>query len=1181
MAHLITGKELRPVAERPARNGRAYLHVFAYQHHPGSEMNTPIRARRAVVGALVLLTGLGAAAEAQNAVLTGTVTSNVGQPLSNANVFITEMGISVGTNAQGVYTITIPAARVSGQAVNLRARAFGFQPAVRLVRITEGTFTFNFALAQDVLRLNEVVVTGVVEGVERAKVPFAVARLSTEDMPVPALDPLRALAGKVSGVRIAQTSGRPGSTPEIMLRGPTSINSTGRPTGPLIIVDNVIMNVGSLEELGGLDIESVEVVKGAAGASLYGSRAANGVITIRTKRGSGQDGIRFSARSEYGFNDLNSLDYGLPVNHHLQLDETGRRFCVQGSANIAHCSRTLDWMTEIMRINNVNADTVRTPQLVQWNAPGTAGGELVNVFQSNQWPGRYYDALAQVLRMNPVTLNSIDATGKMGNVRFYVSGSYQDEQGAIKGLNGSQHRRGRVNLDYDARQDLLISVSTVYDNATIDLRSGGGLAGGTIFGQLLRGAPAGTDYLARDTLGRPLVRGGGANLRGTGNGAGTFLYDTESANQERNSNRFIGALTGRYFPKEWFTFEASFGYDHRNFRDDWWRIKGYRTQGISTPNNNGRIALERQNEEAFNTSLTATFRRQFRPDLNAKFSVRGLYEENRLWYNADSAEAFVVREVYTTTNATQNKITVSNSEIIRNTGLFAGGDIDFKDRYIVGGTFRYDGSSLFGEGNRWAPFGRLSAVWRVSQEEFWNVPWVNDFRLRASRGTAGNRPRFNAQYETYTITPAGIIQTQAGNSQLKPETTTETEVGTDFTLLNRFGVELTYAHGVTEDQILPVQVPAALGYARQWQNAGTLLNKTWELALNLPILTRRDLSWSMRGTWDRTRTFITELFAPEFVMDANTLQGTGSLFRVSASRAKSNGFQINRFGNIWGRKFYRSCRDLPASVQSQCGEGRAFQRNDQGWLVWVGEGNSWRDGITRNLWGTILPASESPWNYPLQFGHPIIDRPLRGEVGEGVGIQQVLGNVFPDFRFSVSNNVQYKRFNLYALVDATIGQDINNQGEGWGLLDFNSAYFDQGGQSVETAKPVGYSWRAGGTESTGTGGFYDLLGPNNYVVEDASFAKLREVSLTYQIGQVRGWGDWTVGVIGRNLFTITNYTGLDPEVGCGGRNNNDFAGSCGSGGSTTQGTGSGLINQVDAFGFPTLRTFTFTVTNRF
>src|SRR5439155_13986949 len=127
-------------------------------------------------------------------------------------------------------------------------RSVGYAPQVRLLRVTAGSQTVNFVMKQDVNRLDEIVVTGTVEGTERAKVPFAVARLSAEDMPVPALDPLRQLAGKVPGMRIAQVSGRPGSTPEIMMRGPTSINGTGRDRGPLIIVDGAILNVGSIEE---------------------------------------------------------------------------------------------------------------------------------------------------------------------------------------------------------------------------------------------------------------------------------------------------------------------------------------------------------------------------------------------------------------------------------------------------------------------------------------------------------------------------------------------------------------------------------------------------------------------------------------------------------------------------------------------------------------------------------------------------------------------------------------------------------------------------------------------------------------------------------------------------------------------------------------------------------------------
>jgi TonB-linked SusC/RagA family outer membrane protein len=1125
----------------------------------------------AVVAASLLLVAVSQQAHAQGqpAVITGKVTSDFGQPLEGANVYINDLAVTAATNAQGNYTLTVPAARAQGQQMNLRVRALGYAPQVRPIRLTGGSQTVNFSLKQDVNRLDEIVITGSLEGTERAKVPFAIGRLTSEDIPVPALDPLRALQGKVAGVRIAQTSGRPGTTPEIMMRGPTSINSSGRQPGPLIIVDNAIMNVGSLEELGGLDIESVEVVKGAAGASLYGTKAANGVITIKTKRGGTSDGVKFNVRSEYGFSDLNSLEYGMPENHHLQIDETGKRFCTVGSSNLAPCTRTVDWMKEILRINNVNADTVRTPQSIQWNAMSGTDGGLQNVFQSQIWPGQYYNSFAQVASRNVVALNAVDATGKISGVRFYVSGSYQSDEGAIKGLKGQQQRRGRVNLDYDVRNDLLFSVSTLYDNGTTDLRSGGSSNGG-IFGQLLRGAPAGTNYSARDTLGRYLVRGGGAGFRGTGNGGGTFLYDMENLYQSRDSERFLGNITSSYFPADWVTLEGTFAYDNRYRIDNFYEVKGYRTFTVSTADNNGRMSLGNQSREAFNGSLTGTFRKQLRSDLNGKLSLRGLFDQDNFMQNNSAGQVFVVKDIYTLSNTTTNKTATSESRTIKNQGVFAGASLDWKDKYIVDGTFRYDGSSLFGSGNRWAPFGRLSLVWRASEESWFNVPKVSDFRVRASRGTAGNTPRFEAQYETYSCGVTGCSLGQAGNVNLKPETTTETEIGTDFTLFDRLGVEITNAMSDTRDQILLVNTPASLGFTQQWKNAGTLSNNTWELGLNLPVLNSRDLQWSMRGTWDRTRTYITELFTPEYFTSGGTGQGTGSLFLITARKDKQDGVPVNRFGNIWGRKFYKSCSDLPAGTLTAAngytcgGATSAFQVNDQGWLVWVGEGNSYKDGITKNLWQTKLPAAASPWNYPLFYGMPIIDRPLKGEKGEGTGNSHIIGNSLPDFRMTFSNSVQYKRLSAYALLDGTFGHDINNQGEGWGLLDFNSGYFDQANKSVETAKPTGYGWRVGGSEGAGVGGFYDILGPNNYNVEDGSYAKLREVSLTYKVGAVRGIGDWTLGLIGRNLMTFSNYSGYDPEVGVVGGQAN-----------------SGLINQVDAFDFPTLRTFTFSVSTRF
>jgi hypothetical protein len=164
----------------------------------------------------------------------------------------------------------------------------------------------------------------------------------------------------------------------------------------------------------------------------------------------------------------------------------------------------------------------------------------------------------------------------------------------------------------------------------------------------------------------------------------------------------------------------------------------------------------------------------------------------------------------------------------------------------------------------------------------------------------------------------------------------------------------------------------------------------------------------------------------------------------------------------------------------------------------------------------------------------------------------------------VNNTLTYKKFTFFGLVDGVFGHRIQNQGEGWGLLDLSSGFFDMANRSVQSAKPVGYSWRVGGAEGAGSGGFYDLLGPNNYNTEVGSYAKLRELSLTYRVGKIAGRGDWNISAIGRNLWVWTGYSGYDPEVGVSGGQ-----------------AGSGLINQVDAFDFPTLRQYSFSISTRF
>jgi hypothetical protein len=429
------------------------------------------------------------------------------------------------------------------------------------------------------------------------------------------------------------------------------------------------------------------------------------------------------------------------------------------------------------------------------------------------------------------------------------------------------------------------------------------------------------------------------------------------------------------------------------------------------------------------------------------------------------------------------------------------------------------------------------------------------FKLRASNGSTGQRPRFSAQYETFTIGTGGTLNPNTtGNKNLKPEINRETELGTDLEFFNRVGLNVSYAKAVIDGQILPVKPPTATGFQFQWQNAGEITNKTWEATLTVPIIQRQSLNWTSRLIYDRTRSRITRLDVPEFI---GTITAANS-FDIFKFR---NGEEI---GTMYGFDFVRTCSQLPAPFNADCGGANsAFRANDAGYIVWVGAGNQLDEGVTRNLWRAQLPLGTGPWGNATNWGMPIT---LRDSTKNIAFVP--LGNGLPKYHWGLSQNVDFKRLSLYGLLDAYRGQKLWNIGYHWSLGDFQSKEIDQNGASVETAKPLGYYWRRGPSTSpggnAGVGGFYDALNPSSFSIEDASYVKLREFTVSYRVGAVGGTGDWKVGLVGRNLHTWTKFRGFDPEAG-----------------NTTGPFNSSALTPVAGFRFPNLRTYTVQLSSSF
>src|SRR5881394_517623 len=924
---------------------------------PSSREDAPMLHHRrgllfAGVAALALLVAGARSARAQDAVVRGTITSDRGEPIPGANVLIDELRLGVVTNATGQYSLNVPGARVRGQQVIVRVRAIGFKPNSKAITLTPGEQAVDLALGYDVNLLEAIVVTGTQEATEAVKVPFTVNRVDASQLPVPASNPLTQLQGKVPGANIVSASGRPGSQPAVLLRGPTSINASGRGQDPLYIVDGVIIN-GNLADLNPSDIENVEVVKGAAGASLYGARAGNGVINITTKSGRRSlEGVKFGLRSEGGMSDI-ERDFGLARFQALATDETGTQFC-EAVTGLPFCARTFDYATEQARVNNPPTDFAGQPKGFPIDPGSTISGQpLRQRFQVQPWPGTSYNAVNQLVTPKPFLENTLDLTGRFGtSTRFYASMSNRHEQGAIRYLNGFVRNAFRLNVDQGIGTDWNFGFRTSYTRSTQD-----GLnqeEGGQAFFRLTR-VPAIVNVLQRDTLGRLYIR---PNLQGGGSQNENPLWSLENTKREDATNRFIGGLSVQYAPVNWFNMEGSLGYDRRNIGFSQINDKGFRTTTANSANL-GQIFRAATGREALNGSVNATFKRDFGPDLKSKYQFRYLFEQRD--FNTQSAQGsqLSVQGVTALNNTLQStRATTSDLTRIREIGMLGGVNLEYKGRYILDALVRRDGSSLFGPDSRWATFGRASVAWRVAQEPWWSIPQVTELKLHGSYGTAGGSPRFDAQYETFTILAGGLLSLATlGNKNLKPELHGETEIGGDIELWNRYAFNATYAHTNIKNQILPVPVCACTGFARQWQNAGTLTNNTLEMSLNIPLLQRRDVQWSTRVIYDRNRSVVTALTPPPFFFGAD-LQGTGSIFQAKVGE---------RLGTFYGHRFITSCAELPAPFNGDCGgPSSSFQRNDEGFLVWVGAGNNPGMGITNNLWETKISnaagnTSVTPW----------------------------------------------------------------------------------------------------------------------------------------------------------------------------------------------------------------------------
>lgn len=956
-------------------------------------------------------------------VVAGVVTAEASQrPIADVQVSVEGTTLGAITDASGRFRI----AGVPAGEVRLLVRRIGYQP--RTVAARAGQGDVRVALAERITELNQVVVTGVAGVAERRAIGNAVSSISVAQ--ITATQPVRnvqdLLTGRAAGVSVVGSSGQVGTGARIRVRGASSLSLAN---DPLIYVDGVRVDnaqaTGPLNQAFGSasisrfndfnpdDIESLEVIKGPAAATLYGTEASNGVIQIITKKGSAGRPV-FTALARVGSNYIPNWRERFYTNYGV-VPRAG--------------STTL-------------RDTVTlTPR--QLNDSLTA---------------RYGNS---ILRTGRTTDFQTSVSGGSPALRYYVAAN-RDEQQGVERVNRLNRTSFRANLNTSPLSSVDIATSMGYTTGRTYLpfeSGGGGATWATYFsspGFLYRGANAGNPQLG--------FRSGPPNA----------YYEAYSLYQDQN--RFTGSLTLTNRPAGWLDHRFILGVD-RSAEDNQNRAPRNDVLGNLLPSfsgltgvNAGALTVGTRNVNLLTADYAANAKVTLGAGWRSVTSVGGQFYGRRTILRTASGTGFPASGILSLNSATsQNQD--QDDQIDNNTlGGFVQEQAIWNDRLFLTAALRRDRNSAFGARYPSINYPKLQASYVLSEEPALRIPRViNSLRLRAAYGASGLQPGAFDALTTYNAVAGTLTPSNVGNANLGPERSQETELGLDAGLFgDRLGGEFTYYTGSTRDPILARQAAPSNGFpGLAFFNAGRV--------------NRRGLEWTLRAQpirGDRVSLDL-QLNGSAYRYQIRDLGANTDFVSVSSQIGHAVGYAP---GAWWDRRVVSGTYD-PATktvpnATLRCDDGKG------GTVACYSKDASGQDVVTapRVFLGNSVPTREGGFTAGLSF------------------LRQFRLNAFVDYRggYKKLDGNRRVRCNLFSLCEEN--------------------YYPERFAS----NPVMLAAVQRGTTFT-----YDLI-------RDASFARFRELSLTYTLprafaSRARASAA-SVTLAGRNLALWTNYPGLEPEA---------------------------------------------------
>ncbi|MBO0951737.1 TonB-dependent receptor [Fibrella forsythiae] len=738
-------------------------------------------------------------------VITGKVTDEKNVGLPGVSVVLRGSNRGATTDANGVYKLTVP----DGDNVLLTFSFVGYQSQ----EVTVGSrTTLNISMIPDVSALDEVVVIGY-GAVRKKDLTGSVVQLKSEQLKeVPTANVLEAAQGKIAGADITRSSGQAGARVNISIRGNRSI---GGNNSPLIIVDGI--QYSNLEDINANDIETMDVLKDASSIAIYGSRGANGVILITTKKGkTGKPDISFNAYS--GISQVTMYPKAMDINAFR------------------------DFKREAWRAAGV------------WKSPADDPAIFTNVaeynaLQNNIWTD-YQDALIHNGLQQDYQVGIRAGTDRL---KSYVSVDYYNEKGILK-LDELSRYTGRLNVDYTINDWMKVGLQSqlTYYNQSVRRDP---------LNQANKISPLGSLYDANGNFNYIMLDGQTANP----------LSD-EQPNVFKNQVLTTRMLTNGYLeltPFKGFTARTTLGVNLASVRDG----------AYSSPKSIDRsltgkslATYNTSNSRSINWENVLTYQRTIGQHA---FTLTGIasYLDN----SSDNASASGVNQLlpaqlfYSIGSATE-EIKINSAYAQNDLVSFAGRlNYSFRDRYLVTLTAREDGSSKLAVGNKWTFFPSAAVAWRLIEEPFMqNIKGLSDLKIRASYGVAGNDP--SGPYATQTTltriafgydevaAPAYTFSRNVGNAALGWELSNTKNLGLDIGLFNgRVNASIDYYDTRTSDLLLDRGLPPTTGVTTVKQNIGKTRNRGLEMSIGTTNIKTQQLSWTSNLTFSRNKEEITEL----------------------------------------------------------------------------------------------------------------------------------------------------------------------------------------------------------------------------------------------------------------------------------------------------------------------------------